>query len=90
MEEFSVSEVSEPRLFDSSPLWLGEFPLQFPSVEPTLGKESHARKIYVDVSKENSTIPPPHLAIFVKQQSVHSFSFTPLVLYHLSEYFPSC
>lgn len=33
--------------------------------------------------------PSTHLAIFVKQQSVHSFSFTPLVLYHLSEYFPS-
>ncbi|KAK1903185.1 3'(2')5'-bisphosphate nucleotidase CysQ, partial [Dissostichus eleginoides] len=47
-EEFSVSEVSEPRLFDSTPLRLGEFPLQFPSAEPTLGKESHARKIYVD------------------------------------------
>lgn len=72
-EEFSVSEVSEPWVFDSSPLRLGEFPLQFPSVEPTLGKESHARKIYVDVSNENTTTPLPRLTIFVKQQCVHSF-----------------
>lgn len=78
-EEFSVSEVSGPRLFDSSPSWLGEFPLQFPSVEPPLGEEGHAGKIYVDVSNENSTIPPPRLTIFVKQQSVHSFPFPPLV-----------
>lgn len=76
-EEFSVSEVSEPWLFDSTPLRLGEFPLQFPSAEPTLGKESHARKIYVDVSNENTTTPLPRLTIFVKQQSVHSFSLSP-------------
>ena len=69
-----MSEVSEPRLFDSNPSRLGEFPLQFPSAEPTLGKESHARKIYVDVSNENTTTPPPRRTIFVKQQSVHSFS----------------
>ena len=75
-EEFSVSEVSEPRLFDSTPLRLGEFPLQFPSAEPTLGKESHARKIYVDVSNENTTTPLPRLTIFVKQQCVHSFSLS--------------
>ncbi|KAF3843329.1 hypothetical protein F7725_002178, partial [Dissostichus mawsoni] len=55
---------------------LGEFPLQFPSAEPTLGKESHARKIYVDVSNENTTTPLPRLTIFVKQQCVHSFSLS--------------
>ena len=76
-EEFSVSEVPEPRLFDSTPLRPGEFPLQFPSAEPTLGKESHTRKIYVDVSNENTTTPLPRLTIFVKQQCVHSFSLSP-------------
>lgn len=85
-EEFSVSEVSEPWLFDSSPSRLREFPLQFPSSEPTLGKENHARKIYVDVSNENTTTPLAHLTIFVKQQSVHSFSVSPLVLFFLREF----
>lgn len=99
-EEFSVSEVSEPRLFDSSPLRLREFPLQFPSAGPMLGKESHARKIYVDVSNENTTTPLPHLTIFVKQQSVHSFSLSthsllspwifPFLLMHVSEILNPC
>lgn len=99
-QEFSVSEVSEPRVFDSSPLRLGEFPLQFPSAEPTLGKESHARKIYVDVSNENTTIPLPRLTIFVKQQSVHSFSLStcsllspwifPFLLMYVSEILNAC
>lgn len=99
-EKFSVSEVLEPRLFDSTPLRLGEFPLQFPSAEPMLGKESRARKIYVDVSNENTTTPPPRLTIFVKQQSVHSFSLSlrsllsprifPFLLIHVSEILNSC
>lgn len=99
-KEFSVSEVSESRLFDSTPLWLGEFPLQFPSAEPMLGKESRARKIYVDVSNENTTIPPPRLTIFVKQRSVRSFSLSlrsllspwifPFLLMYVSENLNSC
>ncbi len=99
-KEFSVSEVSEPRLFDSTPLRLGEFPLQFPSAEPTLGKESHARKIYVDVSNENTTTPLPRLTIFVKQQSVHSCSLSlrsplspwifPFLLMYVSEVLNPC
>lgn len=83
-KEFSVSEVSESRLFDSTPLRLGEFPLQFPSAEPMLGKESRARKIYVDVSNENTTIPPPRLTIFVKQRSVRSFSLPPFSSFSLN------
>ena len=76
-KEYSVSEVSEPRFFDSTPLRLGEFPLQFPSAGLMLGKESRARKIYVDVSNENTTIPPPRLTIFVKQRFVRSFFSSP-------------
>ena len=72
-----MSEVSEPRFFDSTPLRLGEFPLQFPSAGLMLGKESRARKIYVDVSNENTTIPPPRLTIFVKQRFVRSFFSSP-------------
>lgn len=71
-----MSEVAEPMLFDSTPSRAGEFPLQFPSAEPTLGKAKRARKIYVDVSNENTTIPPPHRTIFVKQRSVRPFSFS--------------
>lgn len=63
-KKFSVPEVSEPQLFDSTPLRLWEFPLRFPSAGPTLGKEGRAGKIYVDVSNENITLAPPYLTIF--------------------------
>lgn len=78
-EQFSVSEVSEPRVFDFAPWRPGEFPLQFLSAEPTLGQESHARKIYVDVSNENTAAPRLRRTIFVKQRSVHSFALSVLL-----------
>lgn len=49
-----------------------------------LGEESHARKIYVDVSNENTTNPPPHLTIFVKQRSVRSVSLPPISSFSLN------